>query len=516
MNKFHLKWTIFQVLATTILLGCTSSPAATVEPGTSFAGALGDEVASHPNQAFDEKAFQTSDRQAAFPGSIDGETLHEGQRNPLPTAANTPVEAPSTNEVLAPELSPTIGVDQTIIPTPAPTEICPELGGSVPTIRVSDQKIGLDVMFTPQILAYLNAGGSAAGLEEVLGSLKIDDGWEIWRSKAQVLTIDVTGDITPEIVMDLSFYVEGQYAEGNLYIFQCQDGHYFGGSQGWILGQVFSAGDPDPGIRDIRDMNANGVAEIVYSYLGNIGTHANFSRLFHILEWDGTQFRELIQGGVIEPNAAEVANGDGEVRDFDGDGFPDLVLSHGSGHGPEASPPDRTHTDIWSWNGAAITKVCSEYASPEYRYQAVLDGDEATRCGQFDKALTLYQQAIFDESLLSWPRVSDGDAGAADTLNQRQLLSAYARYRILLLHAKRGYLPEAQIVYDTLRSKFPMGTVGHPYVELARSFWDEFTASSDIATACGRAIAYTAAHTDELLDLGVITLENPYKICPFE
>ena len=43
----------------------------------------------------------------------------------------------------------------------------------------------------------------------------------------------------------------------------------------------------------VYDLNGDGKAEIVFSYVSLIGTHANFTREFRILEWDGSQFVEF-------------------------------------------------------------------------------------------------------------------------------------------------------------------------------------------------------------------------------
>lgn len=61
--------------------------------------------------------------------------------------------------------------------------------------------------------------------------------------------------------------------------------------------------------------------------------------------------------------------------------------------------PLRTRTETWSWNGEAYYPSRIEYSSPTYRFQAAIDGDNATRAGDFESALALYQQAIFDELL---------------------------------------------------------------------------------------------------------------------
>ncbi len=53
----------------------------------------------------------------------------------------------------------------------------------------------------------------------------------------------------------------------------------------------------------------------------------------------------------MTPYAAEVQNGDGEIRDADGDGILELVLTHGVGRGPDAPTQDSTRTDVWAWDG---------------------------------------------------------------------------------------------------------------------------------------------------------------------
>lgn len=320
------------------------------------------------------------------------------------------------------------------------------------------------------------------------------------------MTIDVTGDTMPDVVMDFSLFVEGQYADGAIFVFMCQEGRYKGGAVAVIGGQLFSTQDPDPGIRATQDMNQDGVPEIVFSYIEIIGTHANFTRVFRILEWDGSKFADLIQGDPYHPNAASVNNGDGVIRDTDGDGTLELVLTNGIGRGAEMNGPQRACTDVWAWNGVAFTLDCVESGPPEYRFQAVQDGDDATLCGHYDKALTFYQQAIFDDQLLGWSpdrlwpdSLYGTDPTPTPDPDERPRLSAYARYRIMLLYIVQGFMPESQIVYETLQDEFPAGAIGHQYAELATVFWEEYDASGDIAAACGKALEYASTHADEVL-----------------
>jgi len=423
---------------------------------------------------------------------------------PEPTLSPTLARKPSPTVTLTPSLTPT--VHQPVTRTPASPAECPKPTGQTATISPISPGTSIIEGLEPQILNYLNARASADSLQAALSGLTMTDGGTTWKARTQVMTIDVTGDTTPDVVMDFSFFVEGQYADGAIFVFTCREGRYEGGAVAVIGGQIFSSRDPDPGIRAIRDMNRDGVPEIIFSYIEIIGTHANFTRLFEILEWDGSKFVGLIQGDAYYPNAASVNNGDGVIRDTDGDGTLELVLTNGIGRGPEMNGPQRSRTEIWAWNGVVFTLASVKSAPPEYRFQAVQDGDDATLRGDYDKALAFYQQAIFDDQLLGWSPGRlwpDSLYGTTPTPtpdpNEHPRLSAYARYRMMLLHIVQGFMPEAQGVYETLQDEFPVGAVGHQYAKLATVFWEEYNASEDIAAACGKAVEYASAHADEVL-----------------
>ncbi|MFQ5410480.1 MAG: hypothetical protein ACE5FI_18890, partial [Anaerolineales bacterium] len=382
---------------------------------------------------------------------------------------------------------------------------CSASGAQPPEFQLREGQSIVETL-TPHIRDYLNARGGAESLQAALGGPFASKD-ELLPARAQVFTTDVTGDAAPEVVVDFGLFVSDENIDGELFVFTCQDGQYEAIAAEPLLGYVLSDDWPDPGVRAIQDMNGNGKAEIVSSSVVIVGTHANFTRLFQIIEWDGSQFTDLIQGGDNQPNVADVFNGDGAIRDIDGDGILELELTHGVGRGPEVSALERSRTDVWAWDGAAFTLADTRAAAPPvFRIQALWDGDAAKLRGEYDSALADYQQAVFDEELLGWSagRIAsdaayEGGATPVPDSDEWPRLAAYGRYRILLLHAAQGYLPEAQTVYDTLQEKFPEGTVGSAYAALATAFWDEFSAQDDIAAACEAAIDYAAAHADQIL-----------------
>ncbi len=272
----------------------------------------------------------------------------------------------------------------------------------------------------------------------------------------------------------------------------------------------------------VKDMNRDGMAEIVFLHevIGQLCGSMNALTCetdTHIVEWDGQKFEPLVLELVLEQyydydaglyDFIHTNYGRYLVTDTDSNGTFELLLEIapevyiGTGSGWLGSYPVRIpEIEIWAWNGQAFTLARTEVGPPVFRIHAILDGDNAAWIGDYSEALASYQRAIFDETLMSWGPYQNGTTpqqrlGDPD---ERPRLSAYARYRILLLHIIQGHLPEAQVVYDTLQSQFPAGAVGRPYAELATIFWQEHQASQNIAAACAQAIAYASSHEKDIL-----------------
>jgi len=411
----------------------------------------------------------------------------------------------------SPSTSPTLGPPTTR--TPAPPAVCPK----------ADERAvaNVSLILSPsvvedlkaQILEYLNSGGSATGLRNALARVRYVEADHENQGHAFVQSIDVTGDTTPDIVVDLVF----PYPEfGVLFVFQCERGAYHDIYAHLIGGAQHMQPGSEDGFRDIADMNGNGVPDIIFSYVVSTSARGYRNREFQIMEWDGTEFIHLIPGdentGSSSSSFAYSFDGDGYITDTDNNGTPELAIMQVTIPEYPDSGPQRGRTDFWEWDGYQIAFARWEYEPPIYRFQAVQDGDDATRFGEYEKALAFYQQAIFDRDLLGWSRgqywpdawyKSELMGGPMPTPtpdpNERPRLEAYARYRIMLLHILKGHLPEATIVYNTLREKFPEGKIGHSYAELADVFWQVYFESEDIDAACQNATVFAEATAEDIL-----------------
>ena len=432
------------------------------------------------------------------------------------TPGPTPVLATRTSTPLP---TPTLGPWRGDLP-----EECPPVGTATVELISEGPRRSVAEIFAGQIRDYLTARG-ALGLQSALSQLTMLDG--AWQARAQVQSIDLTGNNVPEVLVELTFFEPLQYSEGALFAYRCAGGEFAGGAVLASAGQVLSADDTD-GIRAVRDMNDDGTPEIVYSYISIAGSHSYFTRQFRILSWDGESFADLLP---LDENgfAAQSDSGDGAIQDRDGDGLLELVISNAVAEAYPDLGPQRPHTDFWGWNGEAFVLTRSESTEPVFRIHAIWDGDDATRFGEYERALALYQDAVFNEDLIGWSlgrlwpdSAYSGQPTPMPDRAERHRLEAYGRYRILLLHAVLGNQAEAQVVYDTLLDQFPVSAVGRQYADLASAFWEEYTVSGDLALACDKAAEFAKTYDTVVLSplgrdfYGVDQrIYQPEDICPF-
>jgi hypothetical protein len=302
---------------------------------------------------------------------------------------------------------------------------------------------------------------------------------------------DLTNDGIPELILNI----------GYVQIFGCQDGMYvelYDGIEG-----VMS----NPDIIDIQDANRDGVPEILLlTGYASQGGHS-----YEILEWDGQTIQNII--GIADSTKPDFhavmaeATGKAWFEDADRDGFKELVVDTGLPVWQIYRDylPWRSIHKIFHWNGQYYSFKSEDFATPEYRFQAVQDGDRKSLTGEYDKALALYQNAIFSDKLGWWSAERQHFYQAVwDSQNSNQptpispqpdpleypYLEAYARFRITLLHIVQNHLSDAQTVYDTLQQKFPKGQPGFIYAEMAKAFWETYQSTHNIQQACSQAIDY--------------------------
>jgi hypothetical protein len=431
------------------------------------------------------------------------------------TLTSTPTAMPQTHTV-----TPTFDITSIRSVTPNPPATCP--------VENPDLVPDFDFTLLPQplfrqVIKYLNSGGMRQTVITAFHQ------YDPKGNSHLIQEIDVTADRVPELLI-----IDGPFFS----IFACSNGRYE--EHALFIGARLSF----PRILHIEDMNLDGILEII-AIRGDLRWHP-----VEIFSWDGAGFRLLNvpEKWLESVSCSSLLGYDSlvSIEDTNSNGLLELVLKQGIPIWTEYVDglPWRPETRICAWNGVRFVLIDVQIdGPPEYRFQAVQDGDRAVLAGDLDVALELYREAIDNEQLEWWSRAryiyernaESSQEGIRPTLDptmqpdplEYAFLAAYAHYRIMLLYVQRGELAEAQAEFDALWQGFTSGKPGHAHAQMATAFWMEYQKSMDIGQACTEAVRYAAAHPNEILTylgnsdysdvfFGEQSLSyTPESVCPF-
>jgi hypothetical protein len=353
------------------------------------------------------------------------------------------------------------------------------------------------------------------------------------------ISIDLTGDVVPEIIAfnPINDTTKLSFA---IYVFICDNGKF---KKGFVF-QQYSAEKYQNLI--VQDVNSDKIPELiiqagnnypepssriwVYGYQnGSYRSLLSIPYLSNLNTLDYDRWLKPTYDIKFKEYIAAFGNYKFKIQSKSKDGAYELALTWKLEY---SGGPSRTANYVYSWDGENFSQSRVEYSPPEYRFQAIQDGDKATQSGEYVQALNLYQSAVFDNKL-KWysPRRQTTFDPPWTTLTpipdsfidptEYPRLAAYAYYRMVILHTFLGEMDAAQVKYATLQEKFPAGNPGHPYVEMATDFWNAYQSSGKMYNACAAAIAYADVHSEILTPLGSdyhgaqSHIYVPADVCPF-
>ena len=382
-----------------------------------------------------------------------------------------PPSPPPTIEA-PPTLTPTPGtvVMSAASPTPVPFPPRPEDLADYPTA----------------IIAYLNdSQGDVDGLRKGL------EGWDALRHVADLLRADVDDDGKGElllIIVDPSSEY-GINLAGDVLVID-------------IEGQEYSLAHRatrdllilDPSLLKVDDVNRDGYTELAFTST-SCGAHTCVTTVYILASGTG-MYRDLTNGG-IEMSFAEVS-----FSDWDGDDVPELVI-YGGIIGSAGAGPQRDRTEVYRWDGLTYTLVETVWDPSNYLYFKVMDANQALLEGKYERAVTLYEQAIENPSLQIWMEESE-----------REELTAFARYRLSLAYLLLGDIADAKLARDGLLTEQP----DNIYAQVVTVLWDTYLVGADLTAACEAVGTFAAAHpatANVLADYGYGNPTfTPEEVCP--
>jgi hypothetical protein len=408
---------------------------------------------------------------------------------------STPIQIPVSTFDLA----------RAVTRTPSPPAQCPVDDPDMLTSNPPMKALMVDTdVFDEKLLEYINAGGMHALIENAktaIGEEKI-----IFNLQS----IDVTGDGIPETIFN---HGSGM---APLYILGCDQNKYR------IFGKINQLWAAPPNIISHRDMNLDGIPELLV-----LADSCNSCETYSIFEWDGQNMQSMLRDWKINSDTSKLdfcttislgRNTNAGLEDIDHNGTYEFIVTGGLSYTSDDinMGPFRGKILTYMWDGQYFSLKSTGYSQAEYRFQAVQDADEAFGQENYEKALSLYQDAAFSDRLKSWSEEIRQQEllrfyGMWETTptvtplppnpTESSQLASYALYRISLLHLVQGHSSDAQTVYQSLVKEYPFGSAGHPYVEMATVFWNAYQAKTSIGEACAHAVQYATDHPELLIPL---------------
>jgi hypothetical protein len=203
----------------------------------------------------------------------------------------------------------------------------------------------------------------------------------------------------------------------------------------------------------------------------------------------------------------EMSYSDWEVRDATGDGRDDLVLAGGY-VGSAGAGIQRGRTEIWSWDGEAVSLADREWEATAYRFHWLYNANEAFDAGEDEVARQRYERVIHDEALedVAW-----AEPAAAIRDHSRQ----FAAFRLALLALRQNERAEAGAWRDWLQAEYP----GAPLTQAAQQLLDAVAAGQTPPQACAAVTAFLSSVENPTGPLLYMGYANPVldaeAVCPW-
>jgi len=393
----------------------------------------------------------------------------------LPTETPTlPIPSPTLEPIqISPSLTPVIELACPIPPGPMETPSLDNLA-NIPL----------------QILDYINGGGSGSDLSFILH----EQGW-LPDIESGFIEKDLTGDGWMDLAITLLDPTSTQIIPaGSLFVYVCNQNEVQ-----LSFSQPSSEEYGAPSIYASEDLNQDGIPDLLVEW-HSCGAHTCFSDL-EIYVWVGDAFLNLLQG-----SSEDMPNPTIELHLQ-----PTDIVVTAEGIGSIGAGPFRRFARHWTWSldqNAFLPSIDIPQPS-QFRIHYLYDAERAEQEGEYPEALQLYQKVIEDDQLMDW----------VDPSVERERLSAYATFRIILTHLLSADPSQAEMVYRTISSNYPTGSEGAPFAAMADAFWAEYEDTNNISVACSAAQAYATSHSESLLEVLYFGYANPtYEaedICPY-
>jgi hypothetical protein len=138
---------------------------------------------------------------------------------------------------------------------------------------------------------------------------------------------------------------------------------------------------------------------------------------------------------------------DTNFSDYNQDGVTDFIV-HGGEIGSAGAGIVRTYSEVWAWDGTAVTLAATILDDTQYRHHILYEANDLMAAGDLDQAILLYEQAINDDNLIESPYASNDAETYAN-------IAQFAAFRLILIDLRQGNNDSAQSRLDWLNATYP-------------------------------------------------------------
>ncbi|MCL4265462.1 MAG: hypothetical protein KJ069_19765 [Anaerolineae bacterium] len=278
-------------------------------------------------------------------------------------------------------------------------------------------------------------------------------GWQYQVGDMTTVDLNANGDFE----WLLSLYLPGQEANskerrlGNLWVI---------GQAGIFFRYYMENEDPEIGDESVpiiigfAEMNGDSLPEIAINR-EMCGAHTCTGQ-YQILNYANGTLQNIVAARPSlnhpEFDTITMSFSDTYFADHDGDGLQDFFV-HGGASGSAGAGIERTYTEVWSWNGSAITLTDVILDPSQYRHHILYEANNKfayANIARLDEALVLYEKAINDDSLLTPPPMSEGTEE-----DVRAAINQFAAFRLILIDLLQGNSGQAFDRLSLLNRNYP-------------------------------------------------------------
>jgi hypothetical protein len=251
-----------------------------------------------------------------------------------------------------------------------------------------------------------------------------------------------------------------------------------------------------PSVTGVADMTGDGLPEIITD--APVCGASTCTNNYRIVGLQDGQMVDLVNApptaGSEQPgHTISVTFADTRIEDIDADGLPEL-LAHGGTLGSAGAGIVRPRTEVWGWDGAAVTRTEILLDPSNYRHHILYEANDLMGSGDLARAVPLYEALINDDSLRD-----DGYAHPPEQV--RADISAFAAFRLILIDRLIGDSERAASRLAWLQATYPDSAAASAADRLIRE-WGVYDNSVALCEQIESGLAALENPTGSLADMG--------------